>query len=68
MICGIPQGSVGPLLFLIYVNGLPNCLNYTKCNMFADHTQIDASSNNIESIANTLNEDLANVSDWMKAN
>ena len=24
--------------------------------------------NNIESIANTLNEDLANVSDWMKAN
>ena len=36
--------------------------------MFADDTQIDASSNNIESIANTLNEDLANVSDWMKAN
>ena len=36
--------------------------------MFADDTQIDASSNNIESIANTLNEDLANVSDWMKVN
>ena len=36
--------------------------------MFADDTQIDASSNNIESIANTLNEDLANFSDWMKAN
>ena len=36
--------------------------------MFADDTQIDASSNNIKSIANTLNEDLAKVSDWMKAN
>ena len=69
MICGIPQGLIlGPLLFLIYVNDLPNCLKYTKCNMFADDTQIDASSNNTESIANTLNEDLANVSDWTKAN
>ena len=36
--------------------------------MFADDTQIDTSSNNIDSIANTLNEDLTNISDWMKAN
>ena len=36
--------------------------------MFADDTQIDTSSNNIDSIAKLLNKDLANVSDWMKAN
>ena len=36
--------------------------------MFADDTQINTSSNNIDSIANILNEDLINVSDWMKAN
>ena len=26
----------GPLLFLLYINDLPNCLNSVKCNMFAD--------------------------------
>ena len=36
--------------------------------MFADDTQINTSSNNINSIANILNEDLINVSDWMMAN
>ena len=37
---GIPQGSVlGPLLFILYVNDIPNLIE-SSCKMFADDTKI----------------------------
>ena len=34
--------------------------------MYADNTHLTYASNNIEDIECTLNQDLANVSDWLK--
>jgi hypothetical protein len=59
MISGIPKGSIlRPLLFLLYINDLPNCLNSVKFNIFADDTQTDTSGNDINTVTNALNNDL----------
>ena len=67
--CGVPQGSVlGPLLFIIYTNDLPNCLNVCKAILFADDTTIYCSSNNIQDLYIKANYELESLSEWFRSN
>ena len=66
---GVPQGSVlGPLLFIVYINDLPNVIKNSLTSLFADDTCLLSSAPDIHSLEVKVNEDLQSLSAWLKAN
>ena len=67
--CGVPQGStLGPLLFLVYINDLTNALEKSIIYHLADDNNLLYGKKNLSIMSDVINSELELVTDWPRAN
>ena len=63
------QGSIlGLVLFTLYINDLPSCINFSNVIMHADDTVIFFSSAQLMKVELKLNMQLTSLSEWLCGN
>ncbi len=66
---GVPQGSIlGPLLFTLVINDLPDHLEHCRILMYADDTVLFYSSKSVENIEQTLIKGMEKLNNWLEIN
>ena len=66
--CSIMQGSsLGPILFLCFINDFPSS-TILKVYMFADDTTCLMAGTNIEELINLVNVEVQKMANWYRAN
>ena len=65
----VPQGStLGPLLFLLYVNDMKNCSSILHFTQFADDTTLAYSCKDLLELKQMLEREVTKVIHWLAAN
>ena len=63
--CGVPQGScLGPTLFSLYINDLPDITNF-RIRLFADDTVLVMTSNDLQQLKKAANDEILKIEKWL---